>query len=470
MPNKDSSDDDNIIRTKQNDAETARASDSFENHDDVNRLIGSSSDTPRVWHIFAFGDGIDLVDTLCARRKVLRNTDDPKIRVYEQGIEEITPVGTNTAYLRESHYVQNIVNEEPIEFARNHTIPGHAEGQEATDRVVAQALEHGRVHGLNAQPESAHAILLLHADTIRQNMITPTIVDRLDEKIRQQEFPSPIFDCTILPSKIKGVDGDYRYDDEIGFVPERLIKNVTESLARLSVTTELIVPFQHRSMSGISQQGLPNVDIIENDLRHVVHRDELQTLLAYLERLTMPMAYTPDNRGAILDVMDLYEPVQNLNPNNYPEEVRPAPVFAPAHVSTRRTSFDGSEEILSLLETLRLNKLAEFDPETAWGCMLVFYGPQNTIESLRSNKGNIIKQATEIFNPDGGFFQIYDCYFTYSEDSTTRLLAGFWNPKMQIIEDCHSFIEGNVHDKDRLAQFTDQFERVYQNTGMEAFD
>jgi hypothetical protein len=172
--------------------------------------------------------------------------------------------------------------------------------------------------------------------------------------------------------------------------------------------------------------------------------------VAFLEAFTMSSTpqfvdqdATMSIRGNVFDVADSFRLVEDKYPASMPPEDRPAVVLAP--VLGRLRSATVSESKLEILarQALDQNRLAEFDPSTAWGGNFMIYGPEEKMEAV--NEYVIDGRVQEIITgPD--FLDADNTTGVETVDVQMNQLVTpelddlymwgmLWNPEMPALED-----------------------------------
>lgn len=446
------------------------------------------------WFIFAVGGcGNNLLDAIYMRKSTLGQEKDPREVIWEGGIEGIVNTNTNNKEIRRSYYVHEISDQPPERYANNFAFPGDGAGVDESlgDELAEDGFQDGIVRDWDVQPGRADAIMLLHSAVKGTGSgATPRIARQLDVDLRKNKDTAeyfPIYSCVVLPERIEGMRGDYEYDNEEDEIlaGNRFVENTTVSLARLAGKIEVIIPFQNQNLKPAtdSDRGIPTLPQANlgdhSPVNFQEHYEHNQTLVSFIETLTMTAVpedetkagYEIEGAGSF-DVIDPYQPARSLNPNDYEENERPALVFAPAHARTAREKFETQATIKQLLNNLVTNKLATFDHTTAWGCSIMFYGSEAGINSLSSKAGYIKTEITRMCDgARSGFrdFNVVDYYLTIPEMDGVRVWAGFWNPEMQLINDCKTFVDNRADDKSRVSEFEEEFNRLCNNLGRGAF-
>lgn len=489
----DSRDTTRTVKTQKDDSETTGAEKKSESETGFGDIVLTEQTQERKrkkWFIFAVGGcGNNLLDAIHMRKMYTTEENDPREVIWHGAIEGVVNTNTNNKEIRRSYYATEIADVPAGRYASTYGFPGEGAGQNEKkgETLAENGFEEGIIDSWSVKPGYADAIMLLHSAVKGTGSgATPCIASRLKDFREEQDTHKelPIYSCVVLPERIEGSGGDYLFDsdEEVVLSKNRSIKNAAASLGRMAEQVEVIIPFQNgwldRTQGGNTPKTLPQAEL--GDFSPINFREyytENKTLVSYLETLSMTAVPKEESEDRLeiegagsFDVIDPYEPSIDMNPNGYDEDDRPALVFAPAHACTRQTEFD-RDRIRGLLEKLSTNRLANFDPETAWGCSLLFYGPEEAIRSLSRHSGDVVWAATKEFGAlDSGFrkFNPMDYYLTIPELDQLHVWAGFWNPKVQVIEDCHAFIN-NHENNSRVKDYAEQFERLYNNLGREAF-
>lgn len=439
------------------------------------------------WLLFGVGGcGNNLIDSVHLRRHTLEDASDPLAEIWGSGIQGTVSTNTNRTELRESYYAKEVYESGPDEFAGIHKFPGDGAGvnEAEGDRLAQKGFNERRMYarwegGSRNDIKRAQAVMFLHSAVKGTGSgSTPVIAKRLNKDIRaENDGRPPLYSSVVLPEQ----GADYLMQGQEVQMGGRKLQNATACLARLSSHVDIILPFQNSYLERAKADV--RVDGIESHFDDYIEANK--SLVAFLEAFSMSSIPSANNAGikgsGKFDVYDPINPIQDVNPRGYEEDEKPATLFAPAHAKTARSEFS-VRDLRRLLKMLVQQPLAEFDPTTAWGASLLFYGPEAVKGTVRDVcKKHLLKEAVDVFDVDPEFdFTLNQYYITVPSLDEIHLWGGFWNPEMEIIEDCSTHAQKHIEqgtewgerlrgDETESQNLQNNLQNLQNNLGREAF-
>jgi cell division GTPase FtsZ len=432
----------------------------------------------RKWLLVGVGGcGNNLIDSVHLRKDNLYNEGNPAVEIWNSGIQDTISTNTNRTELRESYYAEEVFSGPADEFAILHEFPGEGAGEmeqkgaefaeqgfEERDMYARWAIEDGN------KIQRAQAVMFLHSAVQGTGSgSTPVVAERFRDDFGDED-DLYLYSGVVLPDRRE----DYLLTEDGHLQNPRILQNATVCLSQLSEYIDVIIPFNNKWLD--RNQVETKLNDAENYFDMYV--SENRSFVSYLEAFSLSSIPTTNEVGikgsGKFDIYDTMGPVDQLNPQGYSSDEEPATLFAPAHAKTVRGDF-GTRDLRKLLEILVANPLAEFDPTTAWGAALLFYGPEEKIDSVQAvGRSHLLKQALDVFEVEPGFsFELSSQYIVVPTMDDVHLWAGFWNPEMQIIDDCVRHAETQIDEGgergERIQGFETKLQNLKNNLGRDAF-
>lgn len=356
----------------------------------VDDLSGSA--VGKKWFVLGVGGaGNHIVDAILLRRNTLSEENEDRVHIWDAGLADATVLNTNVAEIEETYYAQ-------VEkgYNRHDIVANCIIGQGAHNYAGAgHRWDHGRDFALadfeddgnpfqerwDANPvdlRDSQAIMFIHSVTKGTGCgSTPVIADMLRERVldANKVVGKPIFSSVVIPSEYASQSGRAKVNGVLG-------------MARMAESVDAIIPFDNRKLRDATRDIKPRIHDIER-YNPPEYTDLNKPLVSFLEAFTMssiPQVLDQDVdlaiRGEVFDPADSFRPVQDKYPYDPDREVDPAVVLAPVLGKIHASSFDRSKLQMLARKALFQNKLADFDPTTAWGGTFLVYGPEEKMASL----------------------------------------------------------------------------------------
>lgn len=368
---------------------------------------GDGADTPdgldnefddtygKKWFVIGVGGaGNNIVDSILMRRETLRERNDPRARIWEGGLAGYGILNTNIAELEQTYYTQEVKGYSRTDLLSNaiigqgvHNYQGMGRRWDHGKKVMEADFEDGnnpfqtRWDMSPQQLRDAQAIMFIHSVTKGTGCgATPVLAEKTRELLHDDDFviSKAFLSSVVLPQQ---------NSPEMEYGGKATINGVV-GLAQLSSAVNAIIPFDNGRLDSVEKDIRPDVDNIEQYIPgHYAHLNK--PLIAFLEAFTMSSTpqfvereATMSIHGDVFDVADSFRPVEDKYPLDRNAKHRPAVILAPILGRAR-----GEQVSESMLETLASsafyqNKLAKFNPQTAWGGTFLLYGPEEKMQKV----------------------------------------------------------------------------------------
>lgn len=349
----------------------------------------------RKWFLIGIGGaGNNIVDAVLMRRDTLARNHEDRARIWQGGLAGYGLLNTNIAELEQTYYAKELKSYSRNDLLSNSIIGFGKHGYSGMGyrwsngaKVAAADFEDGanpfrdRWDMTSQDIRDAQAIMLVHSVTKGTGCgATPVIAEKIREEVQESGM---VIDQAILSSVVIPSEGGHQ--SEFG---GRAKTNGVVGLARISRTADAIIPFNNDHLRRASADIQPRIEGIDQ-YNPPEFADLNKPLVAFLEAFTMSSTpqltdqdATMSIRGSVFDVADSFRLVEDKYPHDLEASERPAVVLAPA--LGRLRSDDISEANLELLarNTILQNRLADFDPATAWGGNFMIYGPEEQMADV----------------------------------------------------------------------------------------
>ncbi|WP_323676772.1 cell division protein FtsZ [Halorubellus sp. PRR65] len=352
----------------------------------------SGSAVGKKWFMLGVGGaGNHIVDAVLLRRNTLSEENEDRVHIWDAGLADASILNTNVAEIEETYYAQaekgynrhDIVANCIIgQGAHNYAGAGHR-WDHGRDFALADFEDEGnpfneRWDSSPVDLRDSQAIMFIHSVTKGTGCgSTPVIADKLRDRVLEDDMVvgKPIFSSVVIPSEYASQSGRAKVNGVLG-------------MARMAESVDAIIPFDNRKLRDATQDIQPRIHDIER-YNPPEYTDLNKPLVSFLEAFTMssiPQVLNQDVdlsiRGEVFDPADSFRPVQDKYPFDPEREVDPAVVLAPVLGKIHASSFDRSKVQMLARKALFQNKLADFDPTTAWGGTFLVYGPEEKMASL----------------------------------------------------------------------------------------
>ncbi|MFC6955181.1 cell division protein FtsZ [Halorubellus litoreus] len=352
----------------------------------------SGSAVGKKWFMLGVGGaGNHIVDAVLLRRNTLSEENEDRVHIWDAGLADASILNTNVAEIEETYYaqVEKAYNRHDIvanciigQGAHNYAGAGHR-WDHGRDFALADFEDEGnpfneRWDSSPVDLRDSQAIMFIHSVTKGTGCgSTPVVADMLRERVLDNDkvVGKPMFSSVVIPSEYASQSGRAKVNGVLG-------------MARMAKSVDAIIPFDNRKLRDATQDIQPRIHDIER-YNPPEYTDLNKPLVSFLEAFTMssiPQVLNQDVdlaiRGEVFDPADSFRPVQDKYPFDPEREVDPAVVLAPVLGKIHASSFDRSKVQMLARKALFQNKLADFDPTTAWGGTFLVYGPEEKMKSL----------------------------------------------------------------------------------------
>jgi hypothetical protein len=437
------------------------------------------------------GAGNNIVDAVLMRRDTLRRNDEERAVIWEGGLAGYGILNTNIAELEQTYYAQQEREYSREELLMNSIIGQGSHGYQGMGRrwdlgrkVMESDFEDGRNPfrerwDMNPQQiRDAQALMFVHSVTKGTGCgATPVLADRVREEVLNDDFviSKALLSSVVIPSA--GTNGSH--------ASGKARVNGVVGLARISEAVDAIIPFDNERLDAAGTDIRPRIDGLE-EYNPPHYADLNRPLVAFLEAFTMsstPQFVKQDAsmniHGDVFDVADSFRPVEDKYPLDLVGDTRPAVVLAPVLGRARGDQMDLSQLETLASNALYQNRLAKFDPETAWGGTFLLYGPEEKMEQVSDHVASGAFRellAGEDFL-DAGHQPGTESVDIHVEQLVTPALddvylwGTLWNPRMPSLEDMYDHAkeikEGNTEQAANVQDVWDQVEPLFSCLGRE---
>lgn len=411
------------------------------------------------WYLIGVGGaGNRIADSILHRRESLKDKSHPLSSVWESALTGFSMLNSNRGDLTNTVFYQemnpdidrnNLINNNMIGV-------GHAENDytgcgrdwslgkefiendfEDDDNPIRDA------SGYDIEPDKlvqSQAVMITTSVTGGTGCGAAPVLAR---KIKNLDMGKnkTVLGSVILPSEEKGEDGPI------------IRSNGCTGAARMSRFTDAIMVFENDKL----EEANPELDQIEGLERYPKYEDKNNAITKYFEIFSMASIDDPKVRGDDFDINDALRPINRRRPQDdsiykngdtgldedAKEFDQPGLVLAPviarsAASDMNTTSLEGLAE-----RALENNKLADFDPATAWGGTFVFFGPENKLDGqLIDNEFTSLVEERYLDKPDGFTYVDTDVKAIHVDMLDSVYLWGFlWNPEVRSLEKMYESAE-----------------------------
>lgn len=414
------------------------------------------------------GCGGNLVDSVLLRQNALRRDDAIRTQLWESGLHDAAVVNTNRGELGGTVYAREYVDGNPSEVAMDYSIgDGGGAGtdpMEAIAKLESDMEEYDLFRGHWPKLEDvdiSEGIMLLHSAVKGTGTGASPL---LTEEIKSDKAPtSPVFHFIVLPD------------------PSNLDGNMVQQFNGLfGVTTaaqhaDAVIVVDNDNL----RESTVEVDLADYDEYKDGYEAENRSALAFLEGFAVSSIVPPGDddpiaAGDMFDLEDAFGPVTRFYSDG------PAPILAPA-LGEARGGIENRQQLKKFIHsTLETGKLADFDPETAWGMSLLFYGPADeisrTIDIGRGNMTSILDEMSIEFDfTEAHPGPVHDYYVSVEGMETTRLWVIMWNPRMKRLEETKELADtwsdrlDDMPILDEMERREEQFDELFEFLGVDYF-
>lgn len=429
------------------------------------------------------GAGNHILDAMLLRRDTLPE-DSPSRKAWDGALQTYLPTNTNRQEVLNTYYAKSsnssssklmdacVFGSNPRGAGRDpHLGMLHME-HEIQEKNPVQSWPFNESDIIQAQ-----SILLIHSIVKGTGTgATPVLADYLRQEVLEQEhgdkINKPIISMTILPRKNE-TDEDKTVDTQV---------NPGIGLGLISQYVNAVIPFDNDRLAEVAQNFSQHVDITGLESRNFEYEKENKVLIKFMEAFL-----SSSNPGLLqesmnssasdvafddgFDTIDFYQPVQRWLPKYPNSENRPAVIAAPLLAVNDGDMIDDRDDLKSFL-TYGVNKglLVDCDPGTAWGCNLMFFGPNDILKDINEykQKGYITEQFYESI---GQSLPETNVYLSSLPDMEKIYLWGvLFNPEMERMNDFYEKTKKAKGNQTNAGSFiNDHWNRiseVYENLGV----
>lgn len=424
------------------------------------------------WYIAGVGGaGGRIVDSILLRKNSLEDTSKPLAGVWQQALTGHTILNTNHNDITNTFYYEELNSG----WTENELLNGSTIGIDHPDNdytgcgqnwtLAKEFIRHDFADGDNPieNPSSGYKI---EKDRISQSqavMVTNSVAGGtgcgaapiLAKEIKKLDVRKnkKIFGSLVLPAEEE--EGE---DDMANMV------NGCAGTARMAKYVDAVLIFENGNLESANSE-LEDTEGLEI---YKQYEEKNNAILKYFEIFSMASIDDAEILGDDFDINDALEPINLLRPRNKdyyeddPEDENhpfpePGNILAPVIARSRATEMTAQSIEMLAERALNQNKLADFDPSTAWGGTFVFFGPEEKLDSnVIYGKFDDLVQNEYLEKPDGYSYVSTNNYIITVSDLDSVYLWGFlWNPKMESINRMYDAAEHVKGDGNRLAEGLD---------------
>ncbi|MFB6154571.1 MAG: cell division protein FtsZ [Haloferacaceae archaeon] len=413
----------------------------------------ADSATGKKWYMIGVGGaGNNIIDAVLLRRNTLVQNNEERAQVWQRGLAGFGSLNTNLAELSQTYYAKELRNFNRQDLIGNAIIgwgksdyAGAGTRWDIGKRLMEADFEDGgdpfveRWDMTKQDIRDAQALMFVHSVTKGTGCgATPVLASYIRDEVLDDSFivSKPMLSSVVIPSE----------GTEFSEFGGRAKVNGVVGLARLSQSVDAVIPFDNRRLQKVHADITPRIEGIE-EYNHPHYAELNKPLVAFLEAFTMSsipeyQEATMSIRGDVFDVADSLRPVEDKYPIDADREYKPAVVLAPILGRSRDRDFDRSSLELLTRNAMYQNRLAEFDPQSAWGGTFLFYGPEEKMRSVWDlvSDGEFIDIVTGEEFLDAGRttgaesvdIQTKQLVVPYLDD--VYLWGTLWNPRLPSLE------------------------------------
>nr|WP_241175244.1 cell division protein FtsZ [Natronolimnobius sp. AArcel1] len=445
------------------------------------------------WYLIGVGGaGNNILDAILLRRDTLAENNERRARIWNGGLAGYGPLNTNISELEQTYYAQ-----EEKEYSRHDLLSNCIIGQGKHDYAGAgyrwdigeQLVEADFADGgdpfrerWDLKPQAiqdSQAVMFVHSVTKGTGCgSTPVLAEKLREEVVEEDFvvPKPLFSSIVIPSE--GTE----YSEFGG----RAKVNGVVGLARASRSVDAIIPFDNNRLENVQADIRPRINRLE-EYNPPQYREINRPLVAFLEAFTMSSVpqfldrdATMSIMGDVFDPADSFRPVQDKYQRDPDSEFTPAVILAPVLGRSRASSFDESKLEILVRNALFQNKLAEFDPTTAWGGTFLVYGPEDKMAAVSEyvSDGTLSSIIADEEFLDAGTVSGIESVDIHVKQLVTPYLddvflwGTLWNPEMPSLDEMYEHArtlkqEGNTQQAENVRETWEHVEALFSCLGRE---
>ncbi|WP_408960441.1 cell division protein FtsZ [Natrinema sp. 74] len=445
------------------------------------------------WFLIGVGGaGNNILDAILLRRETLAENNERRARIWKGGLAGYGLLNTNVSELEQTYYAQ-----EEKGYSRNDLLPNCTIGFGRHDYAgagyrwdIGKELMEADFEG-DADPfrerwdmkperiQDSQAVLFVHSVTKGTGCgATPVLADSLRENVLDDDtvVPKPLFSSVVIPSK--GTE----YSEFGG----RAKVNGVVGLARTSQAVDAIIPFDNNRLENVQADIRPQIDRL-SEYNPPQYTGINRPLVAFLEAFTMSSVpqfldrdATMSIMGDVFDPADSFRPVEDKYQLNPDVSFTPAVILAPVLGRSRANTIDRSKLEILVRNALFQNKLAEFDPTTAWGGTFLVYGPPEKMDAVSDFVADgalteIISGEEFLDANDVSGIETVDVHvkqLVTPDLDDVHLWGTLWNPTMSSLSEMYDQAqrlkqEGNSEQAENVRKEWDAVEALFSALGRE---
>lgn len=448
--------------------ESLQTGDSASNQDSSQTIMGNK------WYVVGVGGaGGRIVDSILIRKDSLEDTSDPLAGVWQQALTGHTILNTNHNDITNTFYYQDLNSE----WTENDLLNGSTLGIDHTKndftgtgqnwKLAREFVEHDFDDGENPIENSSGGYKI-ELDRISQSqavMVANSVAGGtgcgaapiIAREIKNLDLGKnkKIFGSLVLPSEKEAED---EMSAEV---------NGCAGTARMARYVDAILVFEngHLETANSELEDTEGLEIYEQ------YEEKNNAILKYFEIFSMASIDDAEILGDDFDINDAIEPINQLRPiekeyyeddfddeenHDFPE---PGNVLAPVIARSQADEMTAQSIEMLAERALNQNKLADFDPATAWGGTFVFFGPSDKLNSdLVYDNFKKLVEDEYIETPDEEYSYVKTDHYVISVDGLDSVyLWGFlWNPKIDSINRMYDAADHVKGGGKRLAKGLDE--------------
>ncbi|MEZ3115907.1 cell division protein FtsZ [Halobaculum sp. MBLA0147] len=451
---------------------------------------GSSMIGEKWFMIGVGGAGNNILDAVLLRRDTLASSDESRARIWNGGLAGYGLLNTNIAELEETYYATELKDYSRNDLLSNaiiglgvHDYAGMGyrwdNGEEVAAADFADEKDPFRERWDMTKPDvrDAQAVMMIHSVTKGTGCgSTPVIAEKIRNEVLTGDYivDKPLLSSVVIPSQGSN-------QSELG---GRAKVNGVVGLARIAQSVDAIVPFNNRLLEEASADITPRISGLS---RYTTERFAQlnKPLVAFLEAFTMSSTpglidrdATKSIKGDVFDVADGFKLVEDKYPRSMDDDRRPAVVLAPALGRLRLDDITESKLELLAQQTINQNRLADFDPSTAWGGNFIVYGPPEKMADVSTHVDDgtlhdILRRpslldADAVQGVGSVDIQVYQIVTPHVDD--LHMWGTLWNPEMPSLANMYDHaerlqMEGNNRRAEQVEAVWDDVEALFECLG-----
>lgn len=390
-----------------------------------NDVIGNNAAKWFVWGVGGAGNGI--LDSVLLRRETLEDISSPVSGIWGPGgMRGYHMINSNDAEVEGTFFIESDRDWDGATVIDQCIIGTGGMGEdpvEANEKAKEVVDEENWLKTISIKPnvvKSAQATLFLQSLVKGTGTgMTSVVAQYLRENEDWAGKKKPMVSAAVVPNEAKE-DSD----------------KTIYGLAGLAKPLDSIIMFSNDRLAGAPDELAAEIDFSFGPSRQKFgHKAENQTLIRFLEGLTMTSNMGVDISDDGYDVKDTFQPAVGF----YPEDLEYTPAVICAPVLASFTGGSVTEETVDTLvfNALKSGRLVEFDPATAWGGSFLFAGPEKKMDVVSnlisdSQIDEMIRTHSGIMDTDGPdqFLRLRANQAILESADNLYLFGVMYNPKL----------------------------------------